>query len=88
MSLAKTPFLSGSLQRHGQGGADALLLHGMIAAVFLIFFHWLLDFLLSLSDASGILAEIQAGYGQPFPEDVSTRIHYGSMACDPQVIKD
>jgi hypothetical protein len=38
VSLAKTPFLSGSLQRHGQGGADALLLHGMIAAVFLIFF--------------------------------------------------
>jgi hypothetical protein len=37
VSLAKTRFLSGSLQRHGQGGADALLLHGMIAAVFLVF---------------------------------------------------
>lgn len=50
--------------------------------------HWLLDFLLSLTDASGILADIQAGFGQPLPKDISTQIHYGSMACGPQVIKD
>lgn len=50
--------------------------------------HWLLDFLLSLTDGSAILADIQAGYGHPLPDSVATRVHYGSMACGPQVVKD
>jgi nucleoside phosphorylase len=49
---------------------------------------WLLDFLMSLTDSSAILQQIQAGYTQALPDGFKTSIHYGSMACGPQVIKD
>ena len=49
---------------------------------------WLLDFLMSLTDSSAILHQIQTGYTQPLPVGYKTNIHYGSMACGPQVIKD
>ena len=49
---------------------------------------WLLDFLISLTDTPTMLQEIQDGYGQDLPAGFTTHIHYGSMACGPQVIKD
>jgi nucleoside phosphorylase len=49
---------------------------------------WLLDFLISLTDTPTMLQEIQDGYGQELPAGFTTNIHYGSMACGPQVIKD
>lgn len=49
---------------------------------------WLLDFLMSLTDSPAMLTQIQAGYGQPLPAGRTTAIHYGAMACGPQVIKD
>lgn len=49
---------------------------------------WLLDFLMSLTDSPAMLEQIQAGYGQPLPAGCTTAIHYGAMACGPQVIRD
>jgi nucleoside phosphorylase len=49
---------------------------------------WLLDFLTSLTDSSAMLEQIQASYTQPLPDEFVGKIHYGSMACGPQVIKD
>ncbi len=49
---------------------------------------WLLDFLMSLTDSPAMLQQIQAGYTQPLPNGFKTSIHYGAMACGPQVIKD
>ena len=49
---------------------------------------WLLDFLISLTDTPTMLQRIQDGYGQDLPAGFTTNIHYGSMACGPQVIKD
>lgn len=49
---------------------------------------WLLDFLTSLTDSPDMLQQIQAGYTQPLPDGFVSNIHYGSMACGPQVIKD
>ena len=49
---------------------------------------WLLDFMMSLTDSSTMLHQIQSGYTQSLPVGFKTNIHYGSMACGPQVIKD
>ena len=49
---------------------------------------WLLDFLTSLTDSPAMQQQIQAGYTQPLPDGFVSRIHYGAMACGPQVIKD
>jgi len=49
---------------------------------------WLLDFLMSLTDSPAMLEQIQAGYTQALPDGFKTNIHYGAMACGPQVIKD
>ena len=49
---------------------------------------WLLDFLLSVTDSSAMLDAIQAGYERPLPDGFRAAIHYGSMACGPQVVKD
>jgi len=49
---------------------------------------WLLDFLISLTDTPAMLQQIQDGYTQDLPAGFTTKIHYGSMACGPQVIKD
>lgn len=49
---------------------------------------WLLDFLVSLTDSPALLERIQSGFGQPLPDARATTIHYGAMACGPQVIKD
>ncbi len=49
---------------------------------------WLLDFLMSLTDSSTMLRKIQSDYTQPLPDKFTTNIHYGAMACGPQVVKD
>lgn len=49
---------------------------------------WLLDFLTSLTDSPELLQQIQAGYTRALPDGFASKIHYGSMACGPQVIKD
>ena len=49
---------------------------------------WLLDFLMSLTDSPAMLQHIQADYTQSLPHGFQTNIHYGAMACGPQVIKD
>jgi nucleoside phosphorylase len=49
---------------------------------------WLLDFLMSIIDSSGLDSKIQAGFAQSLPNSCRTRIHYGSMACGPYVVKD
>lgn len=49
---------------------------------------WLLDFLMSLTDSPAMLEQIKAGYTQALPDGFKTNIHYGAMACGPQVIKD
>jgi nucleoside phosphorylase len=49
---------------------------------------WLLDFLIALTDSPAMLQQIQDGYTQDLPAGFTTKIHYGSMACGPQVIKD
>lgn len=49
---------------------------------------WLFDFLISMTDSPGTLERIQAGYDQPLPVHSATKIHYGSLACGSQVIKD
>ena len=49
---------------------------------------WLLDTLQSLTDSSSIIPDIQASYTAALPADTKTRIHYGSMACGPHVVKD
>jgi len=49
---------------------------------------WLLDFLMSLTDSSTMLRKIQSDYMQPLPDKFTTNIHYGAMACGPQVVKD
>lgn len=49
---------------------------------------WLLDTLTYLTDSSSIIPDIQASYTAALPADSKTRIHYGSMACGPHVVKD
>ena len=49
---------------------------------------WLLDFLMSLTDTPAMLQQIQDRYTQDLPAGFTTKIHYGSMACGSQVIKD
>ena len=49
---------------------------------------WVLDFLMSLTDSQDLQKQIRNGFGQPMPADAKPTIHYGSMACGPQVIKD
>ena len=49
---------------------------------------WLLDFMVSLTDSSKMLQKIQADYSHPLPDQFTTNIHYGAMACGPQVVKD
>ena len=49
---------------------------------------WVLDFLMSVTDSQDILQQILAGFSQPLACDARPAIHYGAMACGPQVIKD
>jgi nucleoside phosphorylase len=49
---------------------------------------WLLDYLMSISESDTCAATIQTGYPGVLPGDLSMRIHYGSMACGPLVVKD
>ena len=49
---------------------------------------WLLDFLASLTDSPAMMQQIQAGYTKPLPNGFVSSIHYGTMACGPQVVKD
>ena len=49
---------------------------------------WLLDFLTSLTDSPEMLQQIQSGYMRALPDGFVSKVHYGSMACGPQVIKD
>ncbi len=49
---------------------------------------WFLDFLIACTEFSPLLEQIRSGYGQPLPTLTTPSLHYGSMACGPQVIKD
>lgn len=49
---------------------------------------WLLDYLMSISESDGCATGIQAGYPGVLTEDFAMRVHYGSMACGPLVVKD
>ena len=49
---------------------------------------WFLDYLMSVSDSESCRTTIQGGYPGELPEDFRMRIHYGSMACGPLVVKD
>lgn len=49
---------------------------------------WLLDFLLTTTDSSSIIPDIQASYTAALPADTKTKIHYGSMACGPVLVRD
>lgn len=49
---------------------------------------WLLDYLMSMSDTEGFMSAIQSGFPGELPDGFGSRIHYGSMACGPQVVKD
>lgn len=49
---------------------------------------WVLDFLMSVTDSQDLQKQIQSDYGQSLPLDAQSCIHYGAMACGPQVIKD
>jgi nucleoside phosphorylase len=49
---------------------------------------WVLDFLMSVTDSQDVLQQTLPGFSQPLASDVRPVIHYGSMACGPQVIKD
>jgi nucleoside phosphorylase len=49
---------------------------------------WLLDFVMDLTDNQDLPSRIRAGYTNSMPGDSPTRIHFGSMACGPYVVKD
>lgn len=49
---------------------------------------WVLDFLISLTDSNELQELVRVGFGHPMPSEAEPRIHYGAMACGPQVIKD
>ncbi len=49
---------------------------------------WFLDYLMSISESDACTATIQTGYPGVLPDEFSMRIHYGSMACGPLVVKD
>jgi nucleoside phosphorylase len=49
---------------------------------------WVLDFLISLTDTNQFQELVRLGFGHSMPVDAEPRIHYGAMACGPQVIKD
>lgn len=49
---------------------------------------WLLNFLMTLTDSKDLQMQIRNGFSQSIPADAKPTIHYGSMACGPQVIKD
>ena len=49
---------------------------------------WVLDFLTSVTDTHVLQEQIPVDFGHPMPSDSKPIIHYGSMACGPQVIKD
>lgn len=49
---------------------------------------WFLDYLMSVSDSQSCVATIQNGYPGELPDNFRMRIHYGSMACGPLVVKD
>jgi nucleoside phosphorylase len=49
---------------------------------------WVLDFLMSVTDSEELQEQIQGGFGQMLPSESKPKIHYGAMACGPQVIKD
>lgn len=49
---------------------------------------WFLDYLMSISESDTCATAIQTGYPAGLPDDFSMRIHYGSMACGPLVVKD
>jgi nucleoside phosphorylase len=43
---------------------------------------------MSVSDSEACTTTIQGNYPGDLPEDFEMRIHYGSMACGPLVVKD
>lgn len=49
---------------------------------------WFLDFLITCTESSPLLEQIRSGYQPPLPNLTTPSLHYGSMACGPQVIKD
>ena len=49
---------------------------------------WALDFLMSVTDSNVLQDKIREGFGLPMPSSAKPHIHYGAMACGPQVIKD
>lgn len=49
---------------------------------------WVLDFLISLTDTTKLQELVRLGFGYSMPSEAEPRIHYGAMACGPQVIKD
>ena len=49
---------------------------------------WVLDFLMAHTDSQELQEQIRIGFGQSLPSDLKPTIHYGAMACGPQVIKD
>lgn len=49
---------------------------------------WVLDFLMSVTDSQDLHEQLRGGFGQPMPSEARSAIHYGAMACGPQVIKD
>lgn len=46
------------------------------------------DFRMAMTEAGDLGKQIQDGFAQPLPENTRTRIHTGSMACGPYVVKD
>jgi len=49
---------------------------------------WFLDYLMSISETESFRAGVQNSYPNPLPDGFAMRIHYGSMACGPLVVKD
>ena len=41
-----------------------------------------------LTDSQDLQEQIRNGFGQSMPAEAKPTIHYGSMACGPQVVKD
>ena len=49
---------------------------------------WFLDYLMSISEAEAFGAGVQNSYPNQLPDGFNMRIHYGTMACGPLVVKD
>ncbi|MFN7900336.1 MAG: hypothetical protein ACK5N0_11855 [Synechococcaceae cyanobacterium] len=49
---------------------------------------WLLDFIMALTDSVDLNPKLRSSFPHSLPQDLRSRIHYGSLACGPYVVKD